>query len=111
MAGEADRYVFQASFDKATAEAQALIDQLAKDIDLFKERKERKKVSLNEKELRDQLKKDDADKIDQKVNDVTPMETSSGTAYKFKRTFVNDEILNIMTDFLQGKKLLADRGK
>jgi carboxyl-terminal processing protease len=84
--------------------------KLAKDIESFKERKARKKVSLNEKELREQLKKEDADKLDQKVNELSPPETpSSDAAYKFKKNYMNNEVLQIMEDFIQGKKLLAAR--
>jgi carboxyl-terminal processing protease len=84
--------------------------KLAKDIELFKERKARKKVPLNEKELREQLTKDEQEKIDKKLDEVLPPEKSSdGTAYKFKRNFMNDEVLQIMEDLLQGKKLLASR--
>ena len=67
-------------------------------------------MPLNEKELREQLNKDDAEKIDQKVNEVSPPDPPSGDAgYKFKRNFINDEVLKIMEDFIQGKKLLAAR--
>jgi carboxyl-terminal processing protease len=85
-------------------------EKMARDIELFKERKARKKVPLNEKELRELFAKDDAEKIDKKVEDVAPSETGdSGTPYKFKRTPVNNEVLQIMEDFLQGKKLLTGR--
>src|SRR5262249_29607293 len=84
--------------------------KLDKDIDLFKDRKARKKMPLNEKELRDLLKKEDAEKIDQKVDEATPKETPSGdNGYKFKRNYVNNEVLQIVEDFIQGKKLLASR--
>jgi carboxyl-terminal processing protease len=84
--------------------------KLAKDVELFSERKARKKVPLNEKELREQFKKDDAEKLDQKVNEATPQEPASGeTTYKFKRNFMNNEVLQIMEDYLQGKKLVAGR--
>ena len=84
--------------------------KLAKDIDLFNERKARKKVTLNEKELREQTNRDDAEKLDQKVNELSPSETPSGeAAYKFKRNFMNDEVLQIMEDYLQGKKVVAGR--
>ncbi|HEX5272357.1 MAG TPA: carboxy terminal-processing peptidase, partial [Gemmataceae bacterium] len=79
-------------------------DKLAKDIELFKERKARKKVTLNEKKLRDQLKTEDADKLDQKVNEAQPSDTPSGdAAYKFKRNYYSDEVLQVMQDFIQGK--------
>lgn len=84
--------------------------KLAKEVAAFKERKARKKVTLNEKELREQLKAEGADKLDQKVNELTPSETPTGDAtYKFKRNYMNDEVLDIMEDFIQGKKLLAAR--
>jgi carboxyl-terminal processing protease len=85
-------------------------NKLVKDVELFNERKARKKVPLNEQELRDQSKKDDADKIDQKVKELTPDDPpSSETAFKFKRNFINNEVLQIMEDYLQGKKLVAGR--
>jgi carboxyl-terminal processing protease len=83
--------------------------KLAKDIELFKERKARKKVPLNEKELKAQLSKDDADKLDDKVKDATPPDTPSSEAYKFKRNYMNNEVLQVMEDFIQGKKLVASR--
>jgi carboxyl-terminal processing protease len=83
--------------------------KLAKDIEHFKERKARKKVSLNEKDLREQLKSDDAEKIDQKVNEASPPEAPSSEGYKFKKNYMNNEVLQIMEDFIQGKKLLAAR--
>jgi carboxyl-terminal processing protease len=84
--------------------------RLAKDIALLKERKDRKKVPLNEKELREELARDDADKLDKKTEEALPPETPKGdAAYKFQRNFMNDEILQIMEDFLQGKKLVKGR--
>jgi carboxyl-terminal processing protease len=85
--------------------------KLAKDIEVFKERKARKTVSLNEKELREQVAQDDADKLDQKVKEVAPPETPTGgtDAYKFKRNFMNDEILRIMEDFVQESKRVPGR--
>lgn len=79
--------------------------KLAKDVERFKERKARKKVPLNEKELREQLKSDDAEKIDQKVNEASPPEGPSGdAAYKFKKNYMNNEVLQIMEDFIQGDR-------
>jgi carboxyl-terminal processing protease len=84
--------------------------KLEKDIELFKERKARKKVTLNEKELREQFAKDDAEKIDQKVNELNPSETNpDGGVFKFKRNFMNNEVLHIMEDFVQGKRLVSER--
>ena len=74
---------------------------LAKDIQLLKERKARKSVPLNEKELRELNARDDADKLDAKITEALPSESRSGdAAYKFKRNFVNNEMLRIMEDFL-----------
>jgi carboxyl-terminal processing protease len=78
--------------------------KLAKDIEQFKVRKASKTLPLNEKELREQFSKEDAEKIDQKVNELDPDKTDVG-AFKFKRNYVNDEILHIAEDFLQGKSL------
>jgi carboxyl-terminal processing protease len=90
--------------------ASADFAKLAKEIELFKARKARKSVPLNEQELRAQLARDEADKIDQKVDEATPRDVPGGAAaYKFKRSFINDEALRIMEDFMQGKKLVSGR--
>jgi len=78
--------------------------KLAKEIELVKARKARKSLPLNEKELREQFSKEDAEKIDQKIDDLDPEKSESGE-FKFKRNFTNNEVLNIMEDFLQSKKL------
>src|SRR5262249_2834291 len=79
--------------------------KLVKDIEQFKARKARKAVPLNELELREQFNKDEAEKADQKANDlVPPDQPADAVVYKFKRNFFNNEILQIMEDFLQGKK-------
>ena len=78
--------------------------KLLKDIERLKERKARKKVPLNEQELKDQLKKDDAEKLDKRTEEATPKDTSASTEYKFKRTFLNNEVLQIMEDFVAARK-------
>jgi carboxyl-terminal processing protease len=77
--------------------------KLAKEIDQFKARKARKSLPLNEKELREQFSKEDAEKIDMKLDEdpETPKEES---AYKFKRNFTNNEVLKIMEDFIGAAK-------
>jgi hypothetical protein len=40
------------------------------------------------------------------VEDLFPSETSDKSVHKFPRNFLNNEILQIMEDFLQGKKLV-----
>jgi carboxyl-terminal processing protease len=82
--------------------------RLSKEIERFKERKSRKALPLNEKELRALLAADEADKIDQKTEELLPRDTASGGGpFKFKRNFMNDEILQVMEDYLQGKKLVV----
>jgi hypothetical protein len=83
--------------------------KLAKEIALFNARKARKTLPLNEQELRAQLNKDEMEKID-KVEDPSPPDPpSSEPVFKFKRNFTNNEILKIMEDYLQGRKLTAGR--
>jgi carboxyl-terminal processing protease len=79
--------------------------RLAKDIELLKERKDRKSVPLNEKDLKALLARDDDEKIDKKVEESTPSEKAGdGAPYKFRRNFLNNELLNIMEDYIQGVK-------
>jgi carboxyl-terminal processing protease len=79
--------------------------KLGKEIDLLKARKARKSVPLNEKEFKEQVGKDDAQKLDP-ANDIP--ESNTGP-FKFKRDYVNNEVLQITEDFIQGKKLLTQR--
>jgi carboxyl-terminal processing protease len=84
--------------------------KLAKEIEQIKVRKARKAIPLNEQELRDQFTRDDAEKADQKNPEDPEVEPpTNGAPYKFKRDFTNNEILQIMEDFLQGKKLVSGR--
>jgi carboxyl-terminal processing protease len=80
--------------------------KLAKEIALVKARKERKVIPLNEQEMRDQFTKEEAEKLDKRANGLVPPEESTTGAYKFERNFTNNEILQIMADFLQGRKLV-----
>jgi len=77
--------------------------KLAKEIEQFKARKARKSLPLNEKELREQFSKEDAEKIDMKL-DEDPETPKEDGAYKFKRNFTNNEVLKIMDDFIGGAK-------
>ena len=81
--------------------------KLAKEIEQFKARKDRKFVSLNENELREQISKEDADKAARLDDLLPPDQTADGKPYKYPRTFLNNELLQIAVDFVQGKKLLA----
>lgn len=80
--------------------------KLAKEIELFKARKARKAVPLNEAELREQLKREDADKLDEKAKALMPKDNSAeGDVYSFKRTFLNDEVLRVMEDFVKARSV------
>jgi carboxyl-terminal processing protease len=79
---------------------------LEKVIKRIKERKDRKTIPLNEKELREQINSDDADQLEKLTNELFPTDTYDKSAYKFSRNFLNNEELHIMEDFIQGKKLV-----
>lgn len=80
--------------------------KLAKDVDRLKAARERKKVPLNETEVKEQMNREEAE--DKELNKDSPLpETKVDDApYKFPRSFYTDEVLRIMEDLLQGKKLL-----
>ena len=43
-------------------------------------------------------------RLDQKVDEATPMDTPvDAPVYKFKRNYVNNEVLQIMEDFIGGR--------
>ena len=78
--------------------------KLAKEIDLFKEQKARKSMPLNEKELKEQFSKEDAEKLEKNLDG--PDEKPDSETFKFKRNFTNNEMLKIIEDFVvQGKKV------
>src|SRR5439155_22092517 len=83
--------------------------KLAKEIELVKARKARKALPLNEQELREQFTKDEAEKLNERDGLVPPESSSDGKPYKFERNFTNNEVLQVMEDFLQGKKLVQSR--
>lgn len=83
--------------------------KLVKEIEQIKARKERKRVPLNEQELKDQFAREGADKTEAKDGGLAPDSPADGKPYKFERNFTNNEILQIVEDFLQGKKLLSER--
>jgi carboxyl-terminal processing protease len=87
--------------------------KLAKDIERVKKLRDRKKVPLNEQELKEQMNKEEAEKADKAENGTPdePEEKTDMRAYKFRRNFVNNEVLKIMEDFLQGKKILPAQGR
>lgn len=85
--------------------------KLAKEMEDVKNRREKKQIPLNEKELKERFSKDDAEKAEQKLNGFLPQEKSESEngVYKFTRNFQNNEILQIMEDFLQGKKIAQSK--
>lgn len=83
--------------------------KLATDIEQVKARRTRKVIPLQEKELKEQFSKEDAEKADQKLEGLPPESKSDGTPFKFQRNFTNTEMLQITEDFLQGKKLVKSR--
>jgi carboxyl-terminal processing protease len=90
----------------ARVKASADFTKQVKDIERLEGRKARKKVPLNEKELREQFTREEAEKNDLKAKDTE--ESSSSAPYKFKRNYMNKEVLQIMEDFIQGKKLASE---
>jgi carboxyl-terminal processing protease len=84
--------------------------KLAKDVERLRVQKARKSLPLNEKELREEFALDDPKKSDGSGTGEGGGETSTSRApYKFKPTFTNNEVLQIMEDLVQGKKLLSAR--
>ncbi len=80
-----------------------------KEIEQFKERKARKSIPLNEKDLKEQFNREEAENIDKKQDG--PEEKPDSTTYKFKRNFINNEILKIMEDFVVEGKKIGQPGK
>ena len=80
--------------------------RLNKEIELLEARRARKAIPLNEKELKEQFSQEEAEKADQKASGLLPPEQSADKGpYKLQRNFMNNEVLNIMEDFLHGKQL------
>jgi carboxyl-terminal processing protease len=77
--------------------------KLAKDIERVKSLRDRKQVPLSEAELKAQMSKEEAEDLDP---EKSPEPKGDNTVYKFPRNFTSTEILNIMEDVLQGRKLL-----
>jgi carboxyl-terminal processing protease len=78
--------------------------KLGKDIERLKGLRDRKQVSLNEAELKAEMSKEEAEDADLEKSGLPPEPKGDNATYKFQRNFINDEILKIMEDFLQGKK-------
>ena len=86
--------------------------KLAKDIDRLKTMRDRKQIPLNERELKAQMSKEEADDADPEKVGSPPEPKEDNATYKFQRNFISTEILKIMEDVLQGKKLVpAQQGR
>jgi hypothetical protein len=86
--------------------------KLAKDIERVKGLRDRKQVPLNEAELKEQMSKEEADDADPEKGGKPDEPKADNAVYKFPRNFLSTEILKIMEDVLQGKKLLpAQQGR
>jgi carboxyl-terminal processing protease len=87
--------------------------KLAKDIERVKGLRQRKQVPLSEAELKAQMSKEDAEEADPDKSGLVPesKEDKDNAVYKLQRNFITTEILNIMQDVLQGKKLLPAQGR
>lgn len=79
--------------------------KLKKEIDTFKQQKAKKSLPLNEKELKAQFSKDNAETAEEKLDGEPPDEPKSDSAtYKFAKSPANTEVLNIMQDWLNRGK-------
>jgi carboxyl-terminal processing protease len=85
--------------------------KLAKDIDQIKIARQRKQIPLNEQELKDRLKREEAEGAEQANGEIEPQPRVDDPVYHFPRNFFTNEVLNIMEDLLQGKKLVARQAK
>jgi carboxyl-terminal processing protease len=80
--------------------------KVRQEIEQLKARNAMKTVPLNEKELREQLNKEEAEKLDEKAEGVVPDETPhDDVVFKFKRSFYHDEVLKIMEDWLASRRV------
>jgi carboxyl-terminal processing protease len=79
--------------------------KLAKDIERVKGLRDRKQIPLSETELKAQMSKEEADDADPENNGKPKEPKGEDGVYKFPRNFTSTEILKIMEDVLQGKKL------
>jgi tail specific protease DUF3340 len=82
--------------------------KLAKDVERLKSVLKRKRVPLNEQELKEQTKKEDADRDKTRDNSEPKVDDP---IYKFPRTFTNNEVLKIVEDLLQGTTRAPVQGR
>jgi carboxyl-terminal processing protease len=81
--------------------------KLAKDIERVKEARQRKRVPLSEEELKARMKQEEAEEAEQDKRGSASEPKVDDPVYKFPRNFYTNEVLKIMQDFLQGRKLLT----
>ena len=80
--------------------------KLNQDIERLKTVLKRKTLPLSEPELKEQMKREDAEKSEQEKNGLPPELKVDDPVYKFPRNFVSTEILNIMGDLIRERKLV-----
>ncbi|HEV8058307.1 MAG TPA: carboxy terminal-processing peptidase [Gemmataceae bacterium] len=79
--------------------------KLKKEIDTYKVQKAKKSLPLNEKELKAQFAKENAETAEEKLDGEPPDEVKSDSPiYKFAKSPANTEVLNIMQDWLNRGK-------
>jgi len=79
--------------------------KLKKEIENYKAQKAKKSLPLNEKELKAQFAKDNAETAEDKLDGEPPDEVKSDSpTYKFAKSPANTEVLNIMQDWLNRAK-------
>jgi hypothetical protein len=55
------------------------------------------------------MTKEEAEKSELKGEGAAEEKSESTAPYKFKKNYMNNEVLNIMEDFIQGKKLASEK--
>ncbi len=82
--------------------------KLAESIDRLKALQKRKQMPLSEQEFKEQVTKEQADEANP---DKTPEPPADSAEYKFPRNFFTSEVLKIMEDLIQGRKLVPGQGQ
>lgn len=83
--------------------------KLLKRMDLLKAQRAKKVIPLNEQELREQVARDDEEKNEEKNDELLRPNPTTDGVYKYRRNFLNDEMLRITEDFVQGKTHVQSR--
>lgn len=80
--------------------------KLAQDIQRVKTLKARKTMPLSEQELKEQMNKEEAEQTERDQDGPSPDAAKKGV-YKYQRNAINNEVLKIMEDLVEGKRLPA----